>query len=144
MIHHSLTEDGKTVSWDAIRKFHMKERGWVDIGYHFGVELIGDRYEILMGRMVDVMGAHTLEMQMNTLSVGICLVGNFDLGPPPLEQARKALELVRYLMRAHGIQKERVFGHREVGLMCGMDWKKKQYKSCPGSEFNMAGFRSLI
>ena len=40
MIHHSATEDSQTLSWQAIRRFHMTdpEHLWADIGYHAGVE----------------------------------------------------------------------------------------------------------
>lgn len=34
IIHHSLTKDSETVSWNAIRRFHVNENGWRAIGYH--------------------------------------------------------------------------------------------------------------
>lgn len=131
VIHHSLTEDSKTVSWGAIRRYHVVDLGWRDIGYHYGIELIGDYYEVLLGRMVNIPGAHCKQEGMNARSIGICLVGNFDNAPPPLQQYTKALELVRTLMQTFNIPVGRVYGHNQFA----------SYKTCPGKMFNMNEFR---
>ena len=144
VIHHSLTEDGKTVSWGAIRKYHMEVRGWRECGYHFGIELIGDHYEILMGRMPDQMGAHALEAQMNYRSLGICAVGDFDKIIPPDDILRKLEELVNWLMYEFKIPKDNVIGHRDVGLMAKYDWTKGQYKTCPGKLFPLDKFKERL
>lgn len=127
MIHHSLTEDSNTVSWSAIRKYH-KAQGWADIGYHFGVEWAGLEFEALVGRSLDMPGAHCKEGGMNTNAIGICIVGDFDQHPPsPL-----AIDvLIRRLLIPLGriykipIDEEHIKFHREYAT----------YKTCPGSQF---------
>lgn len=76
IMHDSLTEDGQTVSWGAIRKYHVEFNKWADIGYHFGIELIDDNYEILTGRMIGREGSHC--PGFNRVGIGICIIGNFD------------------------------------------------------------------
>jgi N-acetylmuramoyl-L-alanine amidase len=41
VIHHSLTNDSRSVSWEAVRKYHLQQ-AWHDIGYHYGIELVGN------------------------------------------------------------------------------------------------------
>lgn len=137
-LHHSLTEDSKSVSWGAIRHYHVHDPGhrWSDIGYHWGVEWVGDdsgerRYEILMGR-VGRQGAHV--RGENDRNVGICLVGNFDLAEPPPEQWLLGLRLVSWLMDLHHIGVSQVKGHREYA----------PDRSCPGLRFDLAKFRNCL
>lgn len=144
ILHHSLTADGSTVSWDAIRRYHVQERGWDDVGYHFGIEQIGDRYEILVGRMLTETGAHCKELAMNVVGLGICLVGNFDDAPPSGAQLVVLRKLVKSLQEVFGIQTSHVLGHREIGKLSGFDWTAGQYKSCPGRQFDLNAFRSRL
>ena len=129
ILHHSLTKDSDTVSWGAIRTYH-KNKGWKDIGYHFGIEDLRGQTEILVGRMTDRMGAHC--SNDNVGSIGICFVGNFDIIEPPIESWNKGIELVKFLMRTYGIT--RVVGHTELN----------PYKTCPGKLFNLDKFRDEL
>jgi N-acetylmuramoyl-L-alanine amidase len=127
--HCSATQDSGTVSWGAIRRYHVETNGWADIGYHWGVELAGTEYEALVGRAPDVMGAHCSEGGKNHDSWGICVVGDFDSSPPPHEQmVVLADRILKPLMRIHSIPPEKIFFHREFA----------PWKTCPGKSFKMA------
>lgn len=132
VIHHSLTKDGTTVSWGAIRDYHTKTLGWKDIGYHWGIERAGRRHEILVGRMPNEAGAHT--RGYNHEALGICLVGNFDLYPPPKAALRLLQKLVLWLMGEYNIPVENVVGHRELDSR----------KTCPGKLFDLEAFRESL
>jgi hypothetical protein len=134
IIHNSATADSKTVSWGAIRRYHVQTNGWRGIGYHYGIEDVDGGQEILLGRFEHEDGAHCPQSGMNRVGIGICCVGNFDFGPPHPDQWAKCLDLVRHLMRRLNIPKERVQGHNEYN----------PGKSCPGKQFDMSKFRAEL
>ncbi len=135
IIHHSLTEDKQTVSWDAIRKYHIETQGWADIGYHFGIEIgPNDKYIILAGRPLNQIGAHCKEESMNKVGIGFCFVGNFDLVSPPTLMLTEGAKHVKGLMDEFGIIPANVRGHRDYAT----------YKSCPGRLFDMTIFRDML
>lgn len=134
MLHHSLTYDSGTVSWGAIEKYHTETMGWKDIGYHFGVELVGDRYYALLGRPEEQDAAACYQGNMNKLAYHICCVGNYDLEAPP-----KALldvlvkRIMMPLMEEHNIPVNNIVGHRDYAP-----------KTCPGKLFNLNELRQLV
>lgn len=133
IIHHSLTKDGLTVSWGAIREYHTTEHdgdyGWSDIGYHAGVELVesGGRpyYEALLGRPWDQSGAHA--KGHNRDSLGLCCVGNYDEEPPPLGLLLKAADVLQLWMQLYHIDAGNIFPHSAFSA-----------KTCPGRLFPLA------
>ena len=131
IIHHSLTKDSGTVSWQAIRRYHKNELGWRDIGYHFGIEDVNGEYEVLVGRNLNDTGAHCKEQGMNNKSVGICFVGNFDEGKPDNKLWDKGVNLVKGLSDILHISPSKIFGHRYFA----------GYKSCPGNLFDIDKFK---
>jgi len=131
-LHHSLTKDSGTVSWNAIRMYHMQLLGWTQIGYHYGIELVGQHYEILMGRMMNEIGAHC--KGHNEGSIGICFIGNFDLSRPCPEQWELGVKLVKSLIDVLGIPPCRILGH------CYYD----SNKTCPGKYFDVINFVKAV
>ena len=129
MLHHSLTKDDKVVNINAIYRYHTQVLGWRDIGYHIIIENQRGMVNAILGRMLNEIGAHC--RGMNTKSIGVCMVGNFDLAPPSTEMWNKCLRVCRSLMEIYNIPKENVQGHREYA----------SYKSCPGNLFSLDQFR---
>ena len=132
IIHHSLTKDSGTVSWAAIRHYHIFDRGWVDIGYHAGIEMVGDEYECFYGRPVTQQGAHTQGHNHDTL--GFCFVGNYDAEEPdPKMLYTAARRVILPWCQTFGIEPENIRAHREFST-----------KTCPGKLFDLEQLRSLV
>jgi N-acetylmuramoyl-L-alanine amidase len=56
-----------------VRRWHMRDRGWSDIGYHFLIDRDGT---VAKGRPIEKTGAHT--QGHNTGTIGISLFGGWD------------------------------------------------------------------
>jgi hypothetical protein len=86
-VHHTVDRNNYTRAQvpamiRAIYAFHVKGRGWCDVGYNFLVDKFGRVFEGRYGgRQFPVLGAHT--GGYNTDSFGISLIGNFQTGTPP-------------------------------------------------------------
>ncbi len=146
--HHSLTKDGQVADSVGIKNWHTGKIGssdpkaanynpyvsspMMDIGYHFLIELVHNRYEFVIGRSLDLQGAHV--KGQNADSIGCCLVGNFDLASPTCVQYHLCASLTRELMRKFSISKENVFAHHDFDV----------YKSCPGKKFSMSTLQSML
>jgi len=70
IIHCSDSDVPEHDNIEAIRRWHVDERGWKDVGYHFFIRKDGS---IEKGRDVRIAGAHC--KGHNHDSVGICLSG---------------------------------------------------------------------
>jgi hypothetical protein len=117
-VHHSA-KDSKEIGVptsghvaDTIRDiqtFHVRNRAWGDIGYHFLIDPTG---RIWQGRLLDWQGAHA-QGANNVGNIGICLLGDF-LHERPDPRALESLErLVDGLCERHHIPHARVYGHRK-------------------------------
>ena len=117
--------DKKTINEQVkeVEKWHVVDRGWKAIGYHY---LIGRNGEVVQGRPIEMIGSHA--RGHNKDSIGIALFGGFgsdadDLATEhftPLQLAA-AYELIRKLQGQYNIKSERVIGHNRISS-----------KACPG------------
>ena len=110
IIHCSATPEGRPVTVETIRKWHIA-RGWSDIGYHFVIYLDGSVHE---GRPLEAIGAHT--SGQNLYSIGICYVGGCDKNMKPKDTRTPAQEaaLVKLVKSLEGrFPGASVHGHNE-------------------------------
>lgn len=70
IIHCSATPEGKDVTVEQIRDWHVRGNGWSDIGYHWIIYRDGS---VHAGRPESKKGAHCNGHNAN--SIGICYVG---------------------------------------------------------------------
>lgn len=111
IIHCSATPEWRDVKASEIKRWHVEERKWKDIGYHFVIDLDGT---IERGRPLTEAGAHCAGH--NATSVGICYIGGIDAAGRPKDTRtpaqRDALrKLVSCLRRT--FPDATVHGHRE-------------------------------
>ena len=131
IIHHSATQQGDV---ETFRRAH-KAKGWRDIGYHYiiGNGTYSGDGEVETGRTEAEDGAHCSADGMNRKSIGICLVGNFDIDKPTIAQMEALERLCRDIMARYKIPVSKVLGHGEVAAT-----------NCPGKNFDMAAFRKRL
>lgn len=73
VVHCSANAEGVDIGAKEIKRYHIEERGWVDIGYHFVVRIDGT---IEPGRDLNKAGAHV--SGHNATTIGICCVGGLE------------------------------------------------------------------
>jgi hypothetical protein len=134
VVHHTYTTRGNA---ETLRKFHVQDKGWSDVGEHYIIcnGNGGGDGEIQNGRSIDIAGSHA--RGMNTKSIGVVLVGDFDHYFPSQNQWAATVSLIRKLMMEFNVPADNVIGHREVYVLLGQEPKK----SCPGWKLDMDRLR---
>jgi LysM repeat protein len=128
VIHHSGTLQGSARDMDAYhRRVRHMENG---LAYHFvignglgmkdgGIE-IGNRWKR------QIKGGHLASDALNEISLGICLVGNFETGRPTQQQLKSLYALVQYLLDRCRATSGAVKTHRQINTRPTV---------CPGRNF---------
>lgn len=124
IIHHSATADGRVMDYKAIRKYHIENRGWGDIGYHVVIEMVDGEPVVILGRSLEYFGAHTTGKND---AIGICVVGNYDLTVPDSRLLDKLEMVISFFKTIYPIEK--VSGHFHYSS-----------KTCPGTKFPIERF----
>jgi len=94
IIHCAATKPSMDIGADWIRKVHIQENKWKDIGYHYVVRRNGAVEE---GRHIEEVGAHC--NGHNTGTIGICMVGGItETGRPENNFTPAQFESVQLLI----------------------------------------------
>ncbi|MFQ5686263.1 MAG: peptidoglycan recognition family protein [Candidatus Scalindua sp.] len=129
VLHHSATDEGNARRFD---RYHREIRKWSEgLAYHFvigngngsgnGEIEVGDRWK------KQIHGAHTANMDLNRIAIGICLVGNFELDNKPTNnQLESLISLVNYVSKRYNIPKSNIIMHNQV---------VQKGTACPGKNF---------
>lgn len=109
VIHHTADDYSALLTWwiDAakkaiqnIYKYHTVTKGRWDIGYNFLIDPAGNIYEWRAGG-AGVVGAHAA--WNNTSTIGISLMGNFNIQKPTDEQLQALVKLSTALAKKYKI-----------------------------------------
>jgi hypothetical protein len=145
MVHHTASTDHPTVDREAIRRYHVENRLWQDVGYHWLVEAVDPLvYAAIPGRPMTIEGSHCRGPR-NGDSIGVAFVGNFMELPPPPAQLEAGAVLIAGLLEliypdwarrwptAGDPIPDRVLLHRSHGIT-----------DCPGDAFPIDGLRRMV
>ncbi len=138
IVHNSGTRQGNARVFDY---YHRNVRRMVNgMAYHFvigngtssgdGQIEVGDRWRR------QIQGGHVHSDYLNSISLGICLVGDFNRGQPTPAQLASAEELISYLRQRCGKVDRRyppVRPHREMN-------PPRWATDCPGDDFPYGWF----
>lgn len=105
-VHHSASPASTRL--EDIRTWHVGEREWDDVGYHFVVEATCVR----LGRPLWLMGSHVFGH--NSTTIGVCIVGDFTQGEPGVRQRRLAVALLADLCGWFSLEPNDIVGHFEL------------------------------
>lgn len=109
-LHHSAGSEVGAAGIRAIQNFHMDIKGWSDIAYSFLIDPTdGAIYE---GRGAGIRGGHTFGH--NTVSHGLCVLGNFEANPLPAGVVPAVAALVRHGHGRGWWPAQLSGGHRDV------------------------------
>lgn len=136
VVHHSGTRSGSAKVFDYYhRNIRRMENG---MAYHFvigngngsgdGQIEVGERWRR------QLQGGHLASDELNEVSIGICLVGDFNQTRPTRKQIAALVELIDYLSQRTG-PRPRFRAHREIN---------PKPTDCPGKFFPVAALHRLF
>ena len=111
VIHCSATRSDRDFPVEALRRCHVQQNHWSDIGYHFYLTKDGTIYPC---RPTSKSGAHVKGHNLD--SIGICYEGGLDPhgNPADTRTALQKASMAELLKKLHALYPEaKILGHRD-------------------------------
>ncbi|EJX11253.1 N-acetylmuramoyl-L-alanine amidase [gut metagenome] len=112
VVHCSATREDRDFPVEALRRCHIEERGFANIGYHFYITRDGITHAC---RPLDRIGAHC--RGFNDHSIGVCYEGGLDVHGRPADTRTMAqkIALIALLRELHkDYPQAYIRGHRDL------------------------------
>ena len=137
IVHHSATPIDDAVN---MHKVHLARGMKNGLAYHFvisnGSRKARDGEIYLSNRWKGQLdGGHVKKQEWNRTSIGICLIGNFEIRPPTSKRLSALEGLCEYLMKRCNLQANDVTTHTLF---------HPKHTVCPGKYFSLTGLRRRL
>jgi LysM repeat protein len=137
IIHHSATPIDDALN---MHKVHLARGMKNGLAYHFvisnGSRKARDGEIYLSNRWKGQLdGGHVKKHSANQTSIGICLIGNFEVRPPTSKQISALEGLCEYLMKRCNLRANDVTTHTIF---------HPKHTVCPGKHFSLSGLRRRL
>ncbi len=130
VVHHTagpVTQTPEDIARYHVGPNHICDAGCPGIAYHYMIDRTATTFQV---NELETISYHV--SGQNTISVGICLIGNYDDIEPTKEQLNAVIRLIRMLNRKLGRALE-IAGHRDFAN-----------KSCPGEHVDVDWIRQKV
>jgi len=133
VIHHSATPTDDAMNMHRVHKARGMKNG---LAYHFvisnGSRKAKDGEIHVGGRWKGQLdGGHMKQSSLNKTTIGICLIGNFELRSPSKSQLNSLEALCRNLMKSRKISYSNITTHKIL---------HPNHTACPGKYFSLSSF----
>lgn len=125
VVHCAATKPSMDIGYKEIRKWHVEDNGWDDVGYHYIIKRDGT---VEVARAEAFQGAHA--PAVNSKSIAICLVG----GMAEDGDAENNFTLEQFLSLKDLIKKIKMTNPNIVEIVGHCDVQENK-PNCPG--FNL-------
>ena len=125
VVHCAATKPSMDIGYKEIRKWHVEDNGWDDVGYHYIIKRDGT---VEVARAEAFQGAHA--PAVNSKSIAICLVG----GMAEDGDAENNFTLEQFLSLKDLIKKIKITNPNIVEIIGHCDVQENK-PNCPG--FNL-------